>query len=433
MYKNDPRKVAHSLLVKAEQNGTYSNIALDRALSDSDMSREDKNLAATLFYGVTERKLTLDYHIKKYSSRPVEEIDTATLSALRMGLYQLIYLDRIPPHAALSETVDLVSRKTSGFVNAILRAYTRAPDLSLPEKTLGERYLSVAYSVGLPLVRKLIDTFGAEEAEKLLEAYSVTPPTTLRTNTLMISRDELMKKVGGTPTPISQNGIYVKGSPRELYGFGEGYFFVQDEASQICVDVLDAQAGDTVMDICSCPGSKSFGAAISMGDRGELFAFDLHENKLSLVRSGAERLGIHILQARAADGRVPLPEFSERADRVLCDVPCSGFGVLGKKPELRYKDPAESERLPDIQLAILKNAANYLKRGGTLVYSTCTVFPEENEQNIRRFLAEREDFTLCPFSVGSGDNTLTCPEGYITLSPAKHGTDGFFIAKMKRK
>ena len=427
--KENPRELAHSLLLRTEKERVYSNIALDKLLGSSSMSAVDKNLTSALFYGVIERRLTLDYHIKKYSSRSTEEIDPHTLSALRLGFYQLIYCTRIPPHAAINETVELCPRRTRGFVNAILRSYLRSPDLTLPENDGSAEYLSVAYSVGLPLAEKLVEEFGAAEAERFLGATLDTAYTTLRTNTLKISRDQLLAKLpDAVPSEYSDCGIYVKGSVRDLYGFDDGLFFVQDDASQLCVKALAPCPDETVLDICACPGSKTFGMAIEMKNRGRILAFDLHENKLSLIRSGAERLGIDIIETRAADGRIRQNELLGIADRILCDVPCSGFGVLAKKPELRYKDPSESERLPDIQLAILENAADYLKSGGTLVYSTCTVFSEENRKNLMRFLEKRKDFSLCPFSVGEID----CPEGYITLLPHVHKRDGFFIAKLKR-
>ena len=425
-----PRALAFDLLIKAEKSKQYSNITLDNALKNSDMSEADKRLASALFYGVTEKKITLDYRISGLSSRPVKQLDPSVLTALRMGLYQLVYLDRIPPHAAINETVDLCSKKTAGFVNAILRAHTRNPKISLPEKSEGARYLSIAYSVCLPLAEKFIECFGMEKAEDILSGFDNTPDTTLRTNTLKISRDELLGKIeGARPTDNSPTGIHVKGSVRQLYGFDDGLFFVQDEASQICVEALDAKEGQTLLDICSCPGSKSFGAAINMKNEGNILSFDLHANKLSLVLSGADRLGIDIIKVRECDGRRLIPELEGRADRVLCDVPCSGFGVLAKKPELRYKDPKESEALPKIQLDILENACRYVKSGGVLVYSTCTLLPDENELNIARFLENHPEFSLCPWQVGD----ICASRGMLTLYPHVHGTDGFFIAKLTRK
>ena len=425
-----PRKLVFDLLQRLEKNQQFSNIALDKALDGSGLSSEDKRLASILLYGVTERRLTLDYQISLLSDRPIGDIDPAALCAIRLGLYQLAFMDRIPAHAAINESVELVSRRLSGFVNALLRGYTRSKGLRYPDREVSVTdYLSVRYSVCPELCEKLISSYGEERAESILRGFERIPDTTLSVNTLKISRDELAAAIDGAePTELSPRGLRVRGSVRELYGYSEGLFFVQDEASQICVEALDAKEGETALDICACPGSKSFGAAISMKNSGRVLSFDLHAKKLPLIVSGAERLGITIINASERDGRHFIPELEGAADRVLCDVPCSGFGVLSKKPELRYKDPKASEALPDIQLAILENACRYVKQGGTLVYSTCTIFPEENEENIRRFLKSHGEFTPVPFTVG----TLSAEDGYITLLPDTHPTDGFFIAKLMR-
>lgn len=424
------RTLVLELLLKAEGSKQYSNIALDNALKKSELSPADKGLASALFYGVIERRITLDYQIKSLSSRELAKIDSRTLNALRIGLYQLIYLNRIPHHAAINESVSLCPRKSAGFANAILRSFLRKGGLTLPDPANTIEYLSVAYSVDIPLISKLLSVFEKEETENLLIAINTSPDTTLRVNTLLTNRSVLLENIpSSTPTINSPNGLYVQGSVRELYGFDEGLFFVQDEASQICVEALGAKSGDLVMDICACPGSKSFGAAISMDNCGAIYSFDLHENKLSLVNSGADRLKISIIKTNACDGRHFLPEFEEKADRIICDVPCSGFGVLAKKPELRYKNPEESASLPKIQRDILNNACKYLKSGGTLIYSTCTILPEENEKNIEQFLSSHPDFTLEPWKIGN----IVAESGMITLLPHIHKTDGFFIAKLKRK
>ena len=425
-----PRKLAFDLLQKVEKNDQFLNIALDHALSDASLSALDRSLAAALVYGVYEKRITLDYQISRLSNRNIETLDASVLTALRLGLYQLAFMDRIPPHAAINETVGLCPRRSTGFVNALLRAFTRGDGLLLPKKDDGvEQYLSVSHSVCLPLVCRLVDAYGEERAEAILRALEGRTETTLSANTLKISRDELIKKIdGATPTPYSETGLFIHGSVRDTYGFDDGLFFVQDEASQICVSALDARAGDKVMDVCACPGSKSFGAAISMEGQGEILAFDLHEKKLPLITSGAKRLGINVISVAQRDARDLIPEHEGTADRVICDVPCSGFGVLSKKPELRYKDPSVSASLPDVQLAILETASRYLKIGGVLVYSTCTILPEENEINIERFLATHDGFALDGFTVGD----LCCKDGYVTLTPDVHGTDGFFIARVKR-
>ena len=424
------RELAYGLLTKAENSRQYSNIALDNALSKSDLSPIDKGLVSAIFYGVLERRLTLDYQISQLSSRKLEEIDISALIALRMGIYQIIYLDRIPAHAAINETVELCPKKLRGFTNAILRSFLRGKKLFLPEKNDTVNYLSVRYSISVPLLKRFLLIFGEEDTVALLEALNQPQKTTVRANTLLTDRDSLLMNIpNSTPTKNSSNGIYVKGSVRELYGFNEGLFFVQDEASQICVEALGAKPDELIMDICACPGSKSFGAAIEMNNKGNIFAFDLHENKLSLVINNAKRLRIDIINTAKCDGREFLENFEEKADRIICDVPCSGFGVLAKKPELRYKDPNESSALPKIQSDILDNACRYLKKGGTLIYSTCTLFPEENENNVRTFLSRHPDFSLIPWSVGS----ISADNGMITLLPHIHNTDGFFIAKLIRK
>ena len=424
------RELALDLLLKGEKTKQYSNIVLDNALKRSELSSADKGLVSALFYGVIERRITLDYQISALSSRDIRDIDPRTVNALRIGLYQLIYLDRIPHHAAINESVSLCTRKSAGFANAILRSFLRKGGLTLPNQDNTLEYISVAYSVNTPLLSRLLSIFGAEETEKLLSAINEAPPTTLRANTLLTDRESLISKIpSSAPTKNAPNGIFVQGSVRDIYGFDDGLFFVQDEASQICVEALGAKRGDIVMDICACPGSKSFGAAISMSNEGEIYSFDLHENKLSLVINGAERLKIDIIRTSACDGRHFLSEFEERADKIICDVPCSGFGVLAKKPELRYKNPEESASLPKIQRDILDNASKYLKRGGTLIYSTCTILPEENEENIKAFLKSHPDFALEEWRVGD----IVAKDGMMTLLPHIHKTDGFFIAKLKRK
>ena len=423
------RQVARSLLLKCESSEQYSNIAIDNALRESNLSHADKALVSALVYGVIERRLTLDYYISKLSTRELRTIEKDALCALRMGLYQLIYMDKIPPHAAINETVSLCKRSFAGFVNAILRSYTRLDSpIPLPSKEDNPaEYLSVAYSVCPELAEKFIAVFGISRAEEILRATFDTPKTTLRVNTLKTTREELAERIDGAElSALSPAAIKVSGSVRELYGYADGLFFVQDEASQICVGAVGAKSGDTVIDACACPGSKSFGMAIEMRNDGAVLSFDLHKNKLSLISSGAERLGVDIIKTDANDARNFLPELEGKADCVLCDVPCSGFGVLAKKPELRYKSPATSASLPDIQLAILDNCSRYVRSGGVLVYSTCTVFPEENGGNVERFLARHGEFSLAGFEYGA----LSATEGTLSLYPDTHGTDGFFVAKM---
>ena len=430
------RAIALEVLLKSEKSAQYSNIAVDNAITKNVLDKKDASLLSVLVYGVIERKITLDYIIDSLSSIAPSKIELSTRIILRMGLYQLIYLDRIPAHAAINESVNLTEKRSRGFVNAILRGYTRKKDeIEFPKKETDLiKYLSVKYSVPEVLCSEFLENFDtAEKTENVLRAFADTKKTTLRTNTLKISRDELLSKlidkgIEAEKTPYSPYGITVPhASVNELF-LDEGLCFVQDEASQICVSSLGATKGDLVMDICACPGSKSFGAAIEMENEGKVLSFDLHENKLSLVEGGAKRLFIDIIETCTHDGRNFMPEYESKADKIICDVPCSGFGVIAKKPEIRYKDPKESAGLPKIQYDILDTASKYLKVGGTLVYSTCTLLKAENENNVNKFLAEHKNFKLQGFSLG--DKFIE--GGMLTLDPHTHKTDGFFIAKLQK-
>ncbi|MBQ7293241.1 MAG: 16S rRNA (cytosine(967)-C(5))-methyltransferase RsmB [Clostridia bacterium] len=429
------RKLALELLNKTEKAGQYSNIAIDNAIKKNCLDTQDSSLLCVLVYGVIERKLTLDYIINSLSSLPPSKIELNIRNILRMGLYQLIYLDKIPPHAAINESVELCPQRSRGFANAILRNYQRkSAEIVFPDKEKSPtEYLSVTYSFPTQLCEKFIEIFGFEKAEKIFDAFCKEPSTTLRVNTLKISTDDFVSKlvakdINAERSSLSPCGVKVSGSPVSELGIDEGLCFVQDEASQLCVLALGAQSGDRVLDICSCPGSKSFGAAIEMKNVGEIRSFDLHENKLSLVNRGAENLGISIISTDARDGRIFDEALENYADKIICDVPCSGFGVMAKKPEIRYKDPKESEGLPQIQYDILCNSARYLKKGGVLVYSTCTLLPEENQLNVEKFLAAHKNFETCDFNIGG----IASKDGMLTLNPYDHKTDGFFIAKLRK-
>lgn len=420
------RALAAQILGRCTGEDRYSNLALDTVIRRNPMEAADRALLTALVYGVIERQLTLDYIISVLAKRPIDEIAPQVQVLLRLGLYQLSYMNRIPTHAAVNETVSLAPKRVKGFVNAVLRSYLRMnKTVELPSKESDPvRYLSVRYSFCEEICARFLDTFGEARAEELLASFAKHPPLTIRVNTLKIDREALLARLAeagyeAIPTPMSQTGIRILGNApvRELPGFAEGWFFVQDEASQLCVEAVDAKEGMNVLDLCACPGSKSFGIALTMKDRGAIYSCDLHENKLSLVRDGAERLGITAVQTRAGDARALREEWVDFADRVLCDVPCSGFGVFAKKPELRYKDPARSDALPEIQQTILATACQYVRRGGKLIYSTCTLLPEENEGNVERFLTSHKDFELLEMR---------------TLTPAEHGMDGFFFAVLRR-
>ncbi len=450
-----PRALALATLL-AVARGQYGNIAVDTTLRRHDLTKPDRHLYTALVYGVIERQVTLDFLLARHSARPLDELDDTVRMALRMGLYQLIYLDRVPDHAALDETVSLVPKRVSGYVNAVLRAYLRAVGkhrenrLSTPADWVA-RYpalsdptdaLSVAFGVPVSLCRSFVDALGYDRATSVLAAFGDKPPITVRVNPRLSTVEALEAELTAAglavaPALYAPYALRVEGGAiTGTEAFAEGRFFVQDEASQLCVAALDARPGDTVVDTCACPGSKSFGIALGMENRGTVRSFDLHKSKLSLIESGAARLGITVITAAERDARRPDPDLIGKCDRVLCDVPCSGLGVIAKKPEIRHKDLSESARLPAIQAAILEASAAYVRPGGVLVYSTCTILPAENGEVFTAFLAAHPEFEPYDFAFPAKDPSVSdirSAGGMATLLPDENRTDGFFIARMRRR
>lgn len=423
-----PRRCAHASLTKIERCGRYSNLEIDASLKNADtMSPADRGLYTRLVYGVIERRLTLDHIISQYSSKSVDTLDLETLCGLRLGVYQLVYMDRIPDFAAVSETVDTVPSRSRGFVNAVLRSFLRSgKSFTLPMGDTPEE-MAVRYSASADICRILADSYGSGTAERILDAFFAPERICLRINTLKCSVDEALSVLSHAEAGRHFPDIITVPSLSDEVrdGLEKGLWFVQDEASRAASAVLGAMEGERIADVCAAPGGKSFSVAIDMEDRGELFSFDLHKNKLSLIKKTAERLGIGCISVAERDARVPNEALIGSCDRVLCDAPCSGIGVLGKKPEIRYKAAEGAERLPAIQYDVLCGACAYVKDGGTLVYSTCTLNRAENEEVVARFLDSHSDFTLVPFTAaGQG-----C-DGMLTFMPHITGTDGFFVAKM---
>ena len=432
---NSPQKgaraVALEILLRAELAGQYADRALDAALSRVALDSKDKGLVTALFYGVIEHRITLDHIIDALATVAPSAIEKQVRMILREALYQLLYLDRVPDHAAVSEAVALSPRRSKGFVNAVLRSFCRnGKKVTYPDReTEPFAYLSVRYSVPVETATHFCRLFGMARTEALLSAFAVPAPITVRVNTLRLSREEFLVRVPGSlPTKNAPYGVYLPADAPLHTLLESGLCFVQDEASQLAVAALGATRGARVLDLCAAPGSKSFGAALDMQNTGEVKSFDLHENKLSLIRRGAEVLGITSLTAAAADARAAdravLGEFSH----VICDVPCSGFGVLAKKPDIRYKNINDAVGLVPVQAAILEAAAPLVAEGGVLLYSTCTLLPPENEEQVAAFLKNHPEFSPEPFTVGEIQT-----KGMLTLAPDTHGTDGFFIAKLRRK
>lgn len=432
------RFAAVSTLLKTAQSRGYSNIELDAAIKKFNLSGVERAFFTALFYGVIEKKITLDYIISRLSSRKIDDIDIKVLTILETGIYQLRCMDKVPESAAVNESVKLCDEfyapKNSGaFVNALLREYIRKKDeIPFPDRKKDYiKYLSVTYSVPEWLGDLWSREYGAE-CEKLLEATTHSPRMTLRANTLKTTAEELALSLGALgikaeTTKFAPHGVKLfSAAPTESLSSLDGLFFVQDEASQIAVSALGATAGDTVVDCCAAPGGKSFGAALDMKNAGAVYSFDLHKSKMSLIESGAARLGISIIRADVQNG-AERREGMPLADKIICDVPCSGLGVIAKKPDIRYKSPEEFERLPELSQKILDTAATYLKQGGDMIFSTCTLRRAENEDVVEKFLAAHPDFAPSPFKVGSLESS-----GTLTLLPHVHKTDGFFIAKLHK-
>ena len=420
------RRAALDILMRMEkeQGEGYSNRLIDSAISKYSFESADRALLSRLVSGVTERRITLDYIIQQFSKSPLSKLDSDALCLLRMGIYQLRYLDRIPRHAAVNETVNLARSRSRGFINAILRSYLRTDSIKFPEKPDDLR-LSVTYSAPRELCAKFISIFGVKGSEKILASYLENPALTLRVNTLKTTRDELISMLEAEgfeciPTATSPYGIRVTGSGLPT-AIPEGLCYVQDESSQISSLVLDPKAGDVLLDACACPGGKSFSAAMLMNNSGSITSRDLHASKPPLITSGAKRLGILIITTEERDSSIP-------ADKIICDVPCSGLGVAAKKTEIKYRPLEVNAELPPLQYKILCAVSESLEVSGTLVYSTCTILPEENENIVDKFLSEHPDYEAVPFAVGEHN----APSGKLTLLPtAEH--DGFFISKITRK
>jgi len=429
------REAAFRSLLRIEKENRYSALELDSVISAEKPDDKEKALYTTLVYGVIERLITLDYIISIYSSKPVKRLDRNTSVILRLGVYQICMLDKIPDSAAVNECVKLAARysaRSKGFVNAILRKVASEKDrIDYPsEKDGAIRYLSVKYSLPEWICRSFCEDY-PDEGEKIFEFVNSDPFITLRINTLQTSVIEAERAVGSAERcRYSPFGIKLtRHIPITDLSLDKGAYFVQDEASQIECIALDPKAGETVIDVCACPGGKSFSAAIEMKNTGKVYSFDIHDSKLPLIGKEAENLDISIIETRAHDSTEPASDLIGKADKVICDVPCSGLGVLHKKGDLRHKDVRSLETLPELQYRILCASAEYVKSGGIIVYSTCTLRKAENELVFNRFLEEHaDDFELVPFTFGDEK----CG-GTITLLPHIHGTDGFFIAKAMKK
>lgn len=433
-------------LAELHRRQGYSNIMLDQLLRTSELSDADKALASRLFYGVIERRLTLDYFLGKASSMPLKKMHPLVRETLRVALYQLLFMDKIPVSAAVNEAVNGVRKlgqvKAAGFVNGLLRGLARRLDTIWDELPVGDEGLSVRYSCPSSLIAFWRKAYGDTTAEQLVQSINDTPDTFLRVNTLLTSDAAFAEKLTelGAEYRICDdlphcfqlnNGYFLN----KLETDEKNWYYYQDKASQWACFALSAVPGDEVADVCAAPGGKSFTVAQTMQNRGGILACDLYPAKCDTIERRAEELGISVIRTAPRDASAPCPAtLRERFDRVLCDVPCSGLGVIRRKPEIRYKDLSEFENLPELQYRILERSAEMVKAGGVLQYSTCTLNPAENEAVAQRFLKEHPEFSPRTLPLESCFAALgKQPSHMITLFPHIHGTDGFFVAGFCKK
>ena len=422
--RDSARHAAYKALIDIERNGAYSNMALNRETRG--LQLREQALAREICYEVLKRKYLLDHYLRGFITKGFNKLDLNVLTILRMGAAEIIFMDGTPDYASINEAVGLAKRYArgrDGFVNGVLRNLAR--NKAGLEEPAGEDILStlsVRYSVEPWIAELLIKAYGEKDAEEYLRYSLETPELCIRVNLLKNSPDELMKDLTeqgfeARLSRLSPRGLIVKGTGiLDTDAFREGRFSVQDEASLQASDLAGAKEGMKVLDLCAAPGGKSCAMAEAMGNRGTVVSQDIYEHKLTIIDSYANRNGIEIIETRQGDSSRPVPEFEGQFDLVVCDVPCTGLGVLRRKPEIKYKERPDLKALADLQQEILRCGASYVKAGGTLIFSTCTVTREENEENVSRFLGDHPGYEL---------------EKDIRLGP-ETGTDGFYAARFRR-
>ena len=433
------RQIAFEILLKIEKDKAYSNLAIDSAVKAFCPDSTDCAFISRLVYGVTERKITIDYIISGCLSQPISKLKKEVLVILRLGTYQLVFSDKIPASAAVNESVKLAKNNKCGFatglVNAVLRKVAN-DGFTIPEDTDNVKRMSVLYSAPEELVKFLSYHYGESNAEEFLKAALQPKKIIIRVNTVKTTPEELKSLLEKEGVGVSETSvpnafqINVNKAVYELESYKKGLFHVEDISSQLCIEALAPFENCTMIDVCAAPGGKSFTAAEYMNNKGVLYSCDIYESRTDLIKEGAERLGLDCIKTFVNDASQFNENFPE-ADCVLCDVPCSGMGIISKKPEIKYKKLDDIKELLPIQRKILETASKYVKKGGRLVYSTCSVNPNENRKICDAFLKEHPEFT----SVKALPHIeRTVDEGdYLTLMMHKNNCDGFFIAVFDRK
>ncbi len=432
----DARKAALNVLIACRKNESYADGALKDQITRQELDSRDAAFATRLVYSVLQNRALLDWYIAQKLNGKLSALQPVVLDILRLGACQILLLDKVPDRAAVNEAVEQAkksaNRQASGLVNGVLRALSREKEsLALPQD------LSVRFSHPQALVELLREEVGEQALPALLKADNAPVPVCLQINTLRTDVKSVLEALHNAGIeaemhPWLSDCVLAEsiGNPESLQLFHDGCVYVQDAAAQLSVRAADVQPGMDVLDCCAAPGGKSFAAAIAMQNQGRITSCDLHEGKIRLISEGVQRLGISILSAMQADASVQKPEWVGRFDAVIADVPCSGLGVIRKKPDIRYKSLERLIQLPTVQTAILENVSSYVKPGGVLLYSTCTILHRENEAVVSAFLAAHPDFTAEAFEVPGQD--IFKNDGMLTLYPHIHNTDGFFIAKLRK-
>ena len=433
------RETALNALIACRKEGAWSNGVLKEYVVRDRLDRRDAALAFRLCYGVLQNRLKLDFYLQQLLTGKVKDLHPAIRDILHLGLYQLYETDKIPERAVVHESVSLAKkycpkqRSAPGLVNAVLRSAATQKDSLAQPKSYVEKYSHPQILVDL-----LKSYVGKENLEPMLRANNAIAPTVIQVNTLRITVDALSERLmqeGVTahkhdwmPDCLVLTGT---GDLEKLPSFREGLFYVQDCAAKLSILCAQLPQNGKVLDCCAAPGGKSFAAAIAMGGTGSICACDIHDHKTALIEKGAQRLGFHNISVQQQDGAQLCTQWIGAMDAVIADVPCSGYGIIRKKPDIRYKDPASMTDLPNLQLQILETQANYVKPGGILLYSTCTLVQRENEGVVETFLCNHPEFTPEPLPLPDVFPKNTT--GMLALIPGQYDTDGFFICRLRRK
>ena len=439
----DAREAALLTLNTCQRQGGWSDGALKKQLAAGGLEGREAALATQLCFGVVQNQLLLDFYLSKFSNIPLRRMESKVVQALRLGLYQMLFLTKIPQSAAVNSSVELTrthckNPRAPGMVNAILRSLQRNLNQlpTIPQNDPAE-YLSILYSHPVWLVEELLPLLGSEGTAEYLQANNSQPPITAMVNTTRATTQQVAQLLAEQGVEVASHPwledclvLNKTGNLERLDAYQQGLFYVQDPASRLMALASGASRDMRVLDVCAAPGGKSFPAAIQMDNQGEVISCDLHPHKKKLIQAGADRLGISIIKPMTADGKVRREEWVSAFDLVLVDAPCSGLGVIRKKPDIRYKDPEPLADLPQVQQAILENAAGYVKPGGVLMYSTCTILPRENGEIVAAFLKKHPEFVREAFTLPGPAGEVS--EGEITLWPQVHQTDGFFICKLRK-